>query len=129
MSEPEDHEVGYKKPPKATQWKPGYSGNPKGRPKKTKDFERLLDQELSQPIRITDGEQVLSMTKREVLIKSIVNAALKGDRSSQKIVFSFMKTQLAIEAFEPDATDREALLALFEQAKLEDTEQKEQSNG
>lgn len=30
------NEVGYKKPPKASQFKPGQSGNPKGRPKKKK---------------------------------------------------------------------------------------------
>ena len=129
MTEPEDQEVGYKKPPKATQWKAGQSGNPMGRPKKTKDFERLLDQELSLPLRITDGGQTRTMTKREVLIKSIVNDALKGDRQAQKLVLSFMKTQLTIEDFQPDEADREALLALFDQAKLEDTEQKGQSNG
>ena len=27
------YEVGYKKPPKATRFKPGLSGNPKGRPR------------------------------------------------------------------------------------------------
>ena len=113
MSEPEDEEVGYKKPPKATQWKPGQSGNPKGRPKRTKDFEKLLDQELSQFIRITDGGQVVSMTKREVLIKSLVNESLKGDRQAQKLILSFMKTQLTIEGFEPDEADREALIELF----------------
>ena len=113
MSEPEDEEVGYKKPPKATQWKPGQSGNPKGRPKRTKDFEKLLDQELSQFIRITDGGQVVSMTKREVLIKSLVNESLKGDRQAQKLILSFMKTQLTVEGFEPDEADREALIELF----------------
>ena len=29
----DDYEVGYGKPPKSRQWKPGQSGNPKGRPK------------------------------------------------------------------------------------------------
>src|SRR5262245_3005750 len=103
MSENEGHDVGYGKPPKATQWKPGQSGNPKGRPKRTKDVEKLLDLELSKPIRITDGGQAVTMTKREVLIKTVVHDALKGDRDALKLVFSFMKSQLAIEGFEPDA--------------------------
>ena len=82
MSETEDQEIGFKKPPKATRWKPGQSGNLKGRPKKTKDFERLLDRELSLSVRITDGGQILTMTKREILIKKLVNEALKGDRAA-----------------------------------------------
>jgi hypothetical protein len=30
----DDDEVGFGKPPKKHQWKPGQSGNPKGRPRK-----------------------------------------------------------------------------------------------
>ena len=32
-SEPSNDEVGYRRPPKASQFPPGRSGNPKGRPK------------------------------------------------------------------------------------------------
>jgi len=34
-------EVGYKRPPKATRFKPGQSGNPKGRPKGTSIKDRV----------------------------------------------------------------------------------------
>lgn len=36
--------IGYKKPPKETQFKPGVSGNPKGRPKKVKQEELIAKQ-------------------------------------------------------------------------------------
>ena len=55
MADRREYEVGYKKPPEHSRWKPGQSGNPKGRPKKVKDFEKLLDIELSQTLRITEG--------------------------------------------------------------------------
>jgi len=36
-----DKKVGYKKPPKKTQFKKGKSGNPKGRPKKSNPQEKI----------------------------------------------------------------------------------------
>jgi hypothetical protein len=129
MSKNEDDDVGYKKPPKETQFKPGQSGNPKGRPKKVKDFDKLFDRELSQTIRISDGGQMLSLTKREVLVKGLVNDALKGERAAQKLVVNLMKSQHTIEAFEPDASDYAALMELFEKAKLEDEKPEEPLDG
>ena len=38
--ESKDYEVGYGRPPKEYQFKPGTSGNYKGRPKKKSDFRR-----------------------------------------------------------------------------------------
>jgi hypothetical protein len=122
MHEDEDYEVGYGKPPKASQFKPGQSGNPKGRPRKPKDFDGILDRELSQTIRITDGGESKTMTKREVLVKTLINAALKGERAALKLVLGYMKSHQTIEAFEPDAADHRALMALLEKSKIEDEE-------
>ena len=119
-----DYEVGYGKPPKTTQWKPGRSGNPKGRPKKIKDFDKLLDRELSETVRVTDGGESKLLPKRDLIVKRLVNEALKGDRAALKLVLSFMKNNLSIEGFEPDAADREALMALLEKAKLEEEERR-----
>ena len=94
-----------------------------------KDFDKLLDQELSQTIRITDNGQTLPMTKRELLIKTLVNGALKGDRAALKLVFGFMKTQHTVEGFVPDASDHAALMALMEKTQLGEEEPEEPPNG
>jgi hypothetical protein len=116
----QDYDLGYGKPPKTTQWKPGQSGNPKGRPKKIKDFDKLLDRELSETVRITDGGETKLVSKRELIMKRVINEALRGDRAILKLVLSFMKNHLSVEGFEPDTGDREALLALLEKARSED---------
>ena len=115
MTNQEDDKVGYRNPPKEYQWQPGESGNPKGRPKKIKDFEKLLDLELSRPLRITEGGQTRTITKWQGVIKALVHAALGGHHRAQKLVIAM--SQNSVEDFEFDAGDREALNALFERFK------------
>lgn len=109
MTDHTDYEVGYKKPPANTRWKPGQSGNPKGRPKQIKDFDALLDRELSEPLRITENGVSRLVSKREVLLKTVVNKALKGDPSALRMLLPFMTKQQTIEGFEPDTEDKAAL--------------------
>ena len=108
----QDYEVGYGKPPRQTQFQPGQSGNPKGRPKKTKDLQKLIEKELRRTVRITEDGQVKTVTIRELFIKSIMNAALKGDRNARQILFAHMKEQPDIGGLEIDAA-AEAMLQEF----------------
>lgn len=110
-----DYEVGYKKPPQHTRFKPGQSGNPKGRPKKTKDFERLLDAELSETLRIVENGETRTLTKRELIIKTLIRDAVKGDARALKMVLPFVSKQRTVEGFEPDAEDRAAFMELMGQ--------------
>jgi hypothetical protein len=47
---PEDDKVGYKRPPKTRQFQKGKSGNPKGRPKNTRNLKTDLAEELTSRI-------------------------------------------------------------------------------
>ena len=69
------------------------------------------------------------MTKREVLIKTLVNSALTDDRAALKLVLGFMKTQHTVEGFVPDASDRAALMELMEKTQLGEEEPEEPPNG
>jgi len=69
------------KPPKNTQFKKGKSGNPLGRPKKKKNLVDLLQTTLDEEI-IVNG---VKKSKRELLVMSIVNDAIKGNASSRKL--------------------------------------------
>lgn len=73
------YEVGYGKPPTAARFKPGRSGNPRGRPKGARGVARLLSDTLAQKITVTEGGQSRRISKLEALILSLVTKAIKGD--------------------------------------------------
>lgn len=74
-----DYEVGYKRPPREHQFKPGQSGNPKGRPKLIKDFKTDLREELEEIITIQEGGKSKPITKQRALIKKLLVKALGGE--------------------------------------------------
>jgi hypothetical protein len=70
--------VGYGKPPAGHRFKPGQSGNPKGRPKQLPELADLTAKELRRRGQITlDGKQV-SITMLELFVKKLVGLAAKG---------------------------------------------------
>ena len=84
------YEVGYGKPPKHTQFKPGQSGNPRGRPKGTKNLKTDLMEELREKIVIREGDRPRKLSKQRAMMKSVVNRAIKGDARSTSIALSTM---------------------------------------
>jgi hypothetical protein len=82
-SEPKQQDFGYGKPPRHAQFKMGRSGNPSGRPKKPIgiSIREILDGDQ----RGKNGEVI---SRREALVISIVNGALRCD---QKAFLKFMK--------------------------------------
>jgi hypothetical protein len=71
--------VGYGRPPVNKQFKPGESGNPRGRPKEQKNIATIVDDVLRKKIRIRRGNKVHTVTKLEAVIEVILNKALAGD--------------------------------------------------
>lgn len=85
-----DYENGYMKPPVDKQFQPGQSGNPKGRPKGTKNFYKLLDGILGQKIQmIQDGKQV-KINKKTAILLQAANKAVKGDLKAIQTLFPHM---------------------------------------
>lgn len=79
-----EYEVGYKKPPRKNQFKPGQSGNPKGRPKLVKSFSDDLKEESEELLTITENGKKIRTTKQRIFIKKVYNAALSGDKTAMK---------------------------------------------
>jgi hypothetical protein len=84
----DDSEVGYRKPPKHSRWKKGQSGNPKGRPPKSRNYKSLLKKELDERTAIREGGRIVQLTKREAIVKVWVDKSLKGDLKAIATVFA-----------------------------------------
>lgn len=76
----DDEDVGYKKPPKRSQYKPGQSGNPNGRPKKYKSPINVLEA----PVTMTVNGKKCEMTAFEGSLRKTAQSALEGHLSAIK---------------------------------------------
>ena len=75
----DSYDVGYKKPPKSGQIKPGERRNPNGRPKGSKNFNTILRQLMEKPMTmIIDGNK-LKVSGREAIAYRVFQKAVSGD--------------------------------------------------
>jgi len=65
-------------------WKPGQSGNPKGRAKKGKTLTDILEKHLRKRRELPAGEKHAA---KELLAKELIDRALDGDTAALKYIF------------------------------------------
>ena len=100
-----DYDVGYGKPPTHAQFKPGQSGNAKGRPKGTKNLATDLQEELEEKIIITEAGVELKTSKQRALLKILMAKALKGNVHAAESVIKLIVGLIHM----PDSDDEEDL--------------------
>jgi len=86
-----DYEVGYGKPPRHTRFRKGQSGNPRGRPPGAKNLKTLLNDALNEPVIVTENGGRRKLTKRQAIIKQVVNQSTKGDWPAIKILLGLVR--------------------------------------
>jgi hypothetical protein len=97
MSDGPGSDVGYKRPPRHTRFRPGQSGNPRGRPQGTRNLATDLGEELAERIPIREGERNFRVSKQRALLKALVAKALKGDTRAAGIVLQLVERVVAPE--------------------------------
>lgn len=110
------YEIGYRRPPAKSRFAQGKSGNPKGRPKGSKNFVTLLEKELSQPIVVNENGRRKTITRQQAMVKKLVSAALQGDLKGLLTLIEILRRtgrfeQVEIQNLLPD--NYESLLDSF----------------
>lgn len=82
--------VGYRKPPKTTQFKKGESGNPRGRPKGSRNVGAVLRDVIDQKIQITENGKIRHLPALEVMLRRAFNDAMRSGPGAQKFFFSLI---------------------------------------
>lgn len=85
-----DYEVGYKRPPKANQFRKGQSGNPKGRKKGVRNLMSDVRDEFGMRISLNEGGSKIRVTKQRGMIKSLAVKAIKGDTRAMNLAIQLM---------------------------------------
>jgi hypothetical protein len=82
MRKDDASDVGYGRPPRAHQFKPGQSGNPKGRPRGAKNEATILHELLYRKIPVRQGGKTRRITVLEAILLRFTEDCLKGNTKS-----------------------------------------------
>jgi hypothetical protein len=115
-------EVGYGKPPRAHQFKPGQSGNPKGRKKGVKNEATILQELLQQKVALNDRGRKRKIMLLEAVLRRIIEDCLRGNTKSAAFLLNRYHTQVTgAEAAPSDIgdDDKVVLEAFLRETKLD----------
>lgn len=98
------YEVGYCRPPRETQFKPGNCANPSGRRRGAKNTATMAREALERPVLVTQKGAERKMTVRELAYRKLADKAAMGDQKA--LAFLLM---LAGEYGIPESSEAEAI--------------------
>jgi Family of unknown function (DUF5681) len=82
-----DYPVGYGRPPSASRFKPGISGNAKGRPKGSKNLKTLIRDAMTATISIQEGTKPKRVSRIEgVVMRQLQKALMGSDQAAMAVV-------------------------------------------
>ena len=86
-----EYDIGYGRPPEKTRFRPGQSGNPRGRPKGSKNFETEFLDEMSQRVTIVEKGRKINVSKQRALIKYLFQQAVAGNAKAFEAIHKLIE--------------------------------------
>ena len=80
-------DVGYRKPPKANQFRKGQTGNPRGKRRGEENIISAFKRIVSKRVKINDGEKVRTVTLAEAVFLKNISAALQKNPFAMSNIF------------------------------------------
>jgi hypothetical protein len=127
-----DYEIGFGKPPKATQYKKGQSGNPGGRKPGSRSHSEIINKAMNEKVTVTVKGRQRTMTMMELAFTQQSKKAAEGDRHAMKLMMELLyqandrdaasQVGSPMSAEERKAGDQAILAILRDQAKTLTTE-------
>lgn len=103
--DPAESGVGYKRPPKSTRFQKGRSGNPRGRPKKSRKT-IPYDHILGQMVTVREDGKERRITAAEAFLLQLSRRGLQGDGPSMRAFLGAIETA---RQNRPEPTEHEIL--------------------
>ena len=107
-SEKNDYEVGYRKPPVATRFKKGQSGNPSGKSKKIApelNPGKILESIDNEEMIVTIDGKGKRMLKAEIFFRQLFIKAMKGNLTEARLIAKMAAKYFGPEAEGPSETN------------------------
>lgn len=92
------YEVGYGKPPHKSRFEKGRSGNPKGRPKGSKNFATDVRDMLNAKVGVSENGTKRKVTSQKATLMRLREQALQGDARAIKQFLDLAKDQAVEES-------------------------------
>jgi Family of unknown function (DUF5681) len=113
-----EYKVGHRRPPREWCFKPGCSGNPKGRPKGSRNPDTVVSHILNGKIPVRENGRVRRITKFEAMVEATLLKAIKGDSRSANTMIGLMAKMNQLAETETETTtllpqDDAAIIADF----------------
>lgn len=114
------YDVGYGKPPTKSRFKPGQSGNPRGRPRRAKGLNTIVRETLGAKVAVRTAAGTSQISRIEAVLQKSLEKAMKGDARAQLALMNLWAKAVP-DAIENAGTDvqREESLSAVDLAILE----------
>ena len=112
----DDYEVGYGKPPKDSQFKPGQSGNPNGRSKGARNLKTEIREVMQSTVTVTQDGKRKKISTRKAVVLRLTEKALSGNVQATRVLIDLMKTydeEDVADVVEDLSQDDAAILEMF----------------
>lgn len=114
MNEGEDDKVGYRRPPKKSQFQKGKSGNPSGKSRAQTSLADDVSRALKKKVTVTQDGRKKVMRKGEALAEQLVNKGLSQNLGAAKLAADLERQSREARRNEPEqelSTGEEEIVA------------------